>query len=171
MGTLLAKICVSQAKKQRDPQNIAIGARIAQFRERIGLKQEDFAKRLKVSPRTLSGVENGYGNITKVVAKLANFSKFPRTEWVLYGRGEMFDDDAPRAGEVAESDAERKVWQVSLRGTEARLVLYFQELDQDQQQRILRTVEEMRRPRGPTRTLRSSPPPPAPSDEEDQVPD
>lgn len=53
------------------PSRDAIGSRLQEERKRIGLNQDDFAKRVGVAKRTLAGYESGSGEIGASALALA----------------------------------------------------------------------------------------------------
>lgn len=53
------------------PSRSAIGSRLQEERKRIGLNQDDFAKRVGVAKRTLAGYESGSGEIGASALALA----------------------------------------------------------------------------------------------------
>lgn len=62
-----------------------IGARLYAAREHAGLTHRDLATRAKVSPGTISGLENGHHDAT--TAKIAQLARALNVEpcWLAYG--------------------------------------------------------------------------------------
>ena len=67
-----------------------IGERLKILRNKIGLKQGEFAKRLEISQGLLSGIENGNESLSVRNIKLICLEFSVNEEWLLIGKGEMF---------------------------------------------------------------------------------
>lgn len=72
--------------------NLELGERLRGIRERLNLKQKDFAKELGVSAPTLSDLESGKSKPGFDV--LINLSEKFKVNiyYVLFGKGEMFEN-------------------------------------------------------------------------------
>jgi transcriptional regulator with XRE-family HTH domain len=64
--------------------------RVIQIRKILGLKQYEFAEKLKIKPTTLSMIENGNSIITDKNVQMICLTFGVNENWLRYGTGEIF---------------------------------------------------------------------------------
>jgi len=111
-----------------------IGRRIAEIREKQGLKQTEFAIELELGRSTISGLENGKDPLTKrnraIICQKYNINE----NWLLTGEGDMLNpppiDPEPETAE------------------ENRLLMLFRKLTTDTQEAVLKIIEKLAKGNG-----------------------
>jgi transcriptional regulator with XRE-family HTH domain len=64
--------------------------RVIRIRKTLGLKQYEFAEKLKIKPTTLSMIENGNSILTDKNIQMICLTFGVNEEWLRHGTGEMF---------------------------------------------------------------------------------
>ncbi|MHC6203521.1 helix-turn-helix domain-containing protein [Breznakiellaceae bacterium SP9] len=64
--------------------------RVILIRKTLGLKQYEFAEKLKIKPTTLSMIENGNSILTDKNIQMICLTFGVNEKWLRYGMGEMF---------------------------------------------------------------------------------
>ena len=75
--------------------------RIKALRKELGLKQNDFAKRLGLTQTSLSMIEMGHNAVTEKNIKLICMTFDVNEHWLRTGEGQMFNS-SPYAQEIAD---------------------------------------------------------------------
>ena len=70
------------------------GKRILEIRNKLGLKQVEFAKRLGLSHTTISTTESGKTPLTEANMRLICFTFSVNETWLRHGEGPMFNESA-----------------------------------------------------------------------------
>lgn len=68
------------------------GSRLKEFRKALSLTQIEFAKKLNVSNGHVSDLEKDRKNITESLLKLLNYEFKLNINWLITGKGEMFQE-------------------------------------------------------------------------------
>jgi len=92
--------------QQPDNQKTLIGHRLRVFRDQIGIKQGELAKKLNIEQGTLSGIERGMSYISAKAAYILVETYNLSINWLIAGRGEMF---IPSHNEVDDIELIKKV--------------------------------------------------------------
>jgi len=86
--------------------NKEMAERFAAVREKIGIKQAEFAEALGISRPTIAGLEKGYAKITerniKTVCQVYNINE----NWLKTGQGAMFNTAFSQADPINEDEEE-----------------------------------------------------------------
>jgi transcriptional regulator with XRE-family HTH domain len=77
-----------------------LGARLIELRDALGLTQEKFAEKIRVSTGYMSSLERSYRKLNTRLIKLIADTFGANEQWLQYGTGEMFTD--PKDMELSE---------------------------------------------------------------------
>lgn len=80
-----------------------IGQRVSTLRKTLKLTQTDFAKALSIGQQALSLIENGQRDLSEKNIKLICFSYKVSYDWLVYGSGNMFQNDNDDAQAIISS--------------------------------------------------------------------
>ena len=69
-----------------------IGERLAELRSALGLNQEEFAKKIKVSKGYIPSLENAQRKLNPRLIKLISDTFGASESWLLTGKGKMFTE-------------------------------------------------------------------------------
>ena len=80
--------------------------RIRELMEKKGMSQKIFAHELKLGEATVSGIFNGRTNPSMATVQ-AIHNRFPEVsvQWLMFGDGEMFNNDTEASGQPRSSNA------------------------------------------------------------------
>jgi transcriptional regulator with XRE-family HTH domain len=69
-----------------------VGARLTELRSALGLTQEEFAKKIKVSKGYIPSLESSHRKLNPRLIKLISDTFGANESWLLTGKGKMFSE-------------------------------------------------------------------------------
>ena len=107
-----------------------IGERIKELRKSLGLKLEEFGKKLGVGKSAISNIENGSRNLTDQMALSIRREFNVCEEWLRYGTGDMFEP-------AASDDLDALAKEYHLSNSEKILIDRYIKLDESSRRAVI----------------------------------
>lgn len=77
----------------KDVVRVTANERIKEVRRTLGLSQAKFAAAISISNGYIAGIELGNRKVNERIVKLIGSSFHVRREWLLFGKGEIFENE------------------------------------------------------------------------------